>query len=79
MDSDHFLSRFREVPQKVVPIIIKGRQIQRDQQTVNIRNKDPSYYIFAKLYLIRKERLHNMVELSRFEERPVLTKETGFL
>ena len=25
MDSDYFLNRFREVPQKVVPIIIKGR------------------------------------------------------
>lgn len=25
MDSNHFLSRFKEVPQKVVPIIIKGR------------------------------------------------------
>ena len=41
MDSDFFLSRFREVPQKVVPIIIKGRRIQRDQQTVNIQVKDP--------------------------------------
>lgn len=46
---------------------------------VNIQTKDPQYYIFAKLYLIRKMKLRNMVELSRFEERLVLTKETGFI
>ena len=79
MDSDLFLSRFQQVPQKVVPIIIKGRQIQRDGLSVNIKAKDPQYYIFAKLYLIQRDKLRNLVELSQFEDRLVVTKETGLI